>query len=259
MKRIVYIIGAGFSAPLGLPLMNNFLVKSKDLYFNNIEKYKHFKEIFLTIEKMSITKNYFDTDLFNIEEILSILEMENYIFGRRLKKKFIQYIIDVINEHTPEFLISKSNFANWYDFVFGRDDMQTLYGYFISNILGVKYYLSNNPIDRNDRFHLIDFLYQRESRYSIITLNYDLVLENFLKSVLKVYKSSKNIEFVKNNYFQDWNNPHLAKLHGCIESDSIIPPTWAKGTNKKISKIWENAFNIIKDSNEIRIIGYSLP
>ena len=30
--RGVYIVGAGFSAPLGLPVMSNFLMKSKDMY-----------------------------------------------------------------------------------------------------------------------------------------------------------------------------------------------------------------------------------
>lgn len=41
-EKVVYILGAGFSAPLGLPVMSNFLVKSKDLYFSDTEKYKRF-------------------------------------------------------------------------------------------------------------------------------------------------------------------------------------------------------------------------
>ena len=31
-ENVVYILGAGFSAQFGLPLMNNFLEKSKDMY-----------------------------------------------------------------------------------------------------------------------------------------------------------------------------------------------------------------------------------
>ena len=33
MEKITYVLGAGFSAPLGIPVMRDFLTKSKDLYF----------------------------------------------------------------------------------------------------------------------------------------------------------------------------------------------------------------------------------
>jgi len=32
MDKVVYFLGAGFSAPLGLPVTSNFIVKSKDMY-----------------------------------------------------------------------------------------------------------------------------------------------------------------------------------------------------------------------------------
>ena len=43
--KIVYLLGAGFSAPLGLPLVSNFISKSKDLYFEQPGKYSHFLEV----------------------------------------------------------------------------------------------------------------------------------------------------------------------------------------------------------------------
>ena len=79
MNNTLYIFGAGFSAPLGLPLMNNFLVKSKDLYFKDKSKYAYFDEVFNLIDEMSVSKNYYNTDLLNIEEILSILEMQSFL------------------------------------------------------------------------------------------------------------------------------------------------------------------------------------
>jgi hypothetical protein len=30
IEKVTYILGAGFSAPLGLPVMGDFLLKSKD-------------------------------------------------------------------------------------------------------------------------------------------------------------------------------------------------------------------------------------
>ena len=41
MERVVYLLGAGFSAPLGLPVMSNFLEKSKYMYFEESENEEH--------------------------------------------------------------------------------------------------------------------------------------------------------------------------------------------------------------------------
>ena len=75
MERVVYLLGAGFSAPLGLPVMSNFLMKSKDMYSEDPDRYSHFKKVFDRIREMSVCKNYYKADLFNIEEVLSILEI----------------------------------------------------------------------------------------------------------------------------------------------------------------------------------------
>ncbi len=69
MDKVVYITGAGFSAPLGLPVMSNFLLKAKDMYAVNSKKYAHFQEVFEQLDGMARIKHYFSSDLFNIEEI----------------------------------------------------------------------------------------------------------------------------------------------------------------------------------------------
>jgi hypothetical protein len=51
-------LGAGVSAPLGLPVTSNFLVRSKDMFAANAQKYSHFAEVFKTIKELSIIKNY---------------------------------------------------------------------------------------------------------------------------------------------------------------------------------------------------------
>jgi len=50
MENVFYILGAGFSAPLSLPVMSNFLMKSKDMYFSDPERLQHFQEIFNIIK-----------------------------------------------------------------------------------------------------------------------------------------------------------------------------------------------------------------
>ena len=101
MDHVVYFLGAGFSAPLGLPVMRDFLVKSKDMFAQDPSRYKHFAKVFELIREMNVAKSYYETDLFNIEEILSILEMRDQLGGKRAKR-FIKYIADVIEHYTPE-------------------------------------------------------------------------------------------------------------------------------------------------------------
>lgn len=45
--------------------------------------------MFDEINELSISKNYYSADLFNIEEILSIIEMGTFLEGEKLKKVFI--------------------------------------------------------------------------------------------------------------------------------------------------------------------------
>ena len=69
MENIVYILGAGFSAPIGLPVMNNFIDKSKDMYFNYNDggNFNYFEDIFKMIKDIAFLKNYINSNLFNID------------------------------------------------------------------------------------------------------------------------------------------------------------------------------------------------
>ena len=69
MEKVVYILGAGFSAPLGLPVMSNFLEKSQNQFDEGDEKYKYFSNVQKAIRDMQIVSRYYDTDLSNIEII----------------------------------------------------------------------------------------------------------------------------------------------------------------------------------------------
>jgi hypothetical protein len=140
MDNVVYFLGAGFSAPLGLPVIRNFLVKSKDMYAQDSERYAHFSEVFRTIKELSIIKNYYRADLFNIEEILSILDMGEHLEGRKLGDTFTRYITDVIEYYTPEIKPHPSGKLpdNWYDWPFGINNIWNPYGMFIGSLLNLR-------------------------------------------------------------------------------------------------------------------------
>ena len=131
MENIVYILGAGFSAPIGLPVMNNFIDKSKDMYFNNNDdgNFNYFDDIFKMIKDISFLKNYIRSNLFNIEEILSTLEMGLSIGTSKTNiKEFKKYIKEVINFYTPiiDFRIDDLKDSNWHQFVFGKNKLSHL-------------------------------------------------------------------------------------------------------------------------------------
>ena len=78
-QNVVFFLGAGFSAPFGLPVMSNFIDKARDLYFSDPDNYKSVGETLKLITKYSSVKNYFNINLHNIEDLLSIAYMESAI------------------------------------------------------------------------------------------------------------------------------------------------------------------------------------
>ncbi|MGG3890300.1 SIR2 family protein [Metabacillus fastidiosus] len=256
MEKVVYVLGAGFSAPLGLPVMTNFILRAKDMYFKDkTKKYEYFKEIFDLLDGMSKIKNYFSSDLYNIEEVLSVLEMNDYLNGSNNSEKFKKFISDVIRYYTPE--VKEYPVAlpgNWQDYVFGAaSPIQKYYGSFVANLLGVK--VSMKKEDRT----LIWESVKNDVKYSVVSFNYDLVLESYVDYFKKTGEISEDTGFNVDNIELAPNQTILSKLHGCVNKKNIVPPTWNKYSNQELITVWENAWNEIKNANHIRIIGYSLP
>lgn len=244
-EKIVYFLGTGFSRPLGLPVMSDFLIKSKDMYSKDPEKYKYFKNVFDTINKISSIKNYYEADLFNIEEILSILEMKDIVSNQESRKdNFRKYLADVIKYHTPEIVpYGILPWHEWFKYVFGRDQIWNLYGSFVGNLIQLKVQSSSEPNE-----YLYSSLEDSTIQYSIITVNYDTVVESL-------------ITFIKNQY--EKRNPinldKIAKLHGSIHPLTIVPHTWNKVLDENIKSAWENAHTLLREATQLRILGYSLP
>ena len=49
--------------------MRNFLIKSKDMFAQEPNRYKSFAKVFELIRDMNVAKSYYEADLFNIEDI----------------------------------------------------------------------------------------------------------------------------------------------------------------------------------------------
>ena len=102
--NILLVLGAGFSAHFGLPVMSNFLTKARDLLRSNSELEEVFDPVLKRHRDLHNVKSYVNSDLLNIEEILSILEMEAFITGDdEAPRQFKRFINSVIQDYTPTF------------------------------------------------------------------------------------------------------------------------------------------------------------
>lgn len=259
MEKIVYILGAGFSAYAGVPLMNNFILKSKDIYYSGQPKYAYFGKIFDKIDELAKVKNFFKADLYNIEEVLSLFDTEAILYrNTRFRAEFIRYISDVIEYYTFKNLNIKLGFVNWEGGFLG-DRVPSTYAFFALNLFGASFSTSKTG-NINQKDLILNRFKNDENKYSLISLNYDPVLENCIEYLNNFYSPQSNFEFEKEKYLKDWEKPHLCKLHGSVDAQNIIPPTWSKNTSENsIQRTWKNAYNVLKDATQIRIIGYSLP
>lgn len=251
MDHVVYLLGAGFSAPLGIPVMSEFLMKSKDMYAADAQRYAHFDSIFREIQRMSVAKNYYATDLYNIEEILSLLEIRDFVEGRRFADEFRKYIVDVVEHYTPPFRGAENLPSNWPGLVFGKDSPWREYGYFVMNLFGLQ--ISKDDLSpTNLRCKRV----KPRAKYSVVSLNYDLVLETIAEYLHASNSDTKPIAFSTD---VAGDPPILCKLHGSVDSGTIVPPTWSKGTHSDIIPTWKVALSVLERANHIRVIGYSLP
>ena len=268
MENIVYILGAGFSRPLGLPLMSDFYEKSMDLYRTTPDHYSHFKTLFDWRDTLVKAERYYETDPFNIEEVLSFLEVNGFLEGKKGNEIFVRYIKDVIEYYTPRIEPYPGRVpSNWKDFVFGKDRKEMKFkwnpfGFFVGSLLGLSFREEMKNVEGlNTRVLHCDFQKTSAPHYSVITFNYDCVLEIICDFINSNYVTKSPVKFSETVDSTTNSNsiPLLAKLHGTIKTGNIIPPTWSKNLHKEIVPVWQSAYDVLIKANQIRFIGYSLP
>jgi hypothetical protein len=262
-KRVVYFLGAGFSAPLGPPVMSEFLDKSKELYRVNPTKFDYFTRVFSEIGKIHATMKYFKTDPNNIEEILSIIEMRTQLGGDSLIDTFRDYIADVIISSTREFTLRTPDPArpsDWDNHIFGpEDDVWSDYARFVASLHNLAFSHHHKGGEPPIRWERVS---DPQTRYDVISLNYDRVLETVCESFENEYKGETPLHFQRepDTSAGEPASPWLVKLHGSVDSrEDITPPTWSKALTKSVEGQWKVAYHLLAEANHIRVLGYSLP
>lgn len=211
-----------------------------------------FRSVFELVESASIAKNYFKSDLWNIEELLSIHEIQRKTSASDKSRRLsdIQEVIrETVVRFMPELRISRNIGAHW-EWLFGRDPQWRGYGSFAASLHRLR--LERNYSNGKADFDILDSG-QRDVKYDVVTLNYDHVLETSLTALNKLASAKDPVGF---------SSPTSAcclyKLHGCVSRpETIVPPTWNKGGIAE--HVWEKAAELLAEANQIRFIGYSLP
>ena len=279
-QNVVFFIGAGFSAPFGLPVTSNFISKAKDLYYFDNDKYSKINETLNFIRHYSLTKNYMNIDLHNVEELLSLPYMEQTLANNDKEsmitniERFVKVVIDTYSELAI-------NYMNTYIIDIERDEAIEHFGdllrfvYFISGLTGIfrsnglaslaieKLEIAVKSVSkRPDPLHT-----KIIPQYDIITTNYDNILEKskeVLKAILLekyVTRNSKNEQIIMtSNIINDWakRTIRIKKLHGSVDGN-IIPPVWTKSISEKFLPVWEETDELLRTADYIVFLGYSFP
>jgi hypothetical protein len=260
MRNIVYLLGAGFSAPLGLPTISDFYWKSKDLYESDRKKFAHFSKSFELMDSFGRLKTFMKADLENIEEILSILEMADVLssdpISQLSSRPFSDFISDVIVACTPDIPapeVQDQDIEPNISLFFGNNPLRSNYCLFVAQLLAL-----GPPRKINGKWTLERG--QPFANYSVVNLNYDRVLENACDYIQKHYRHKPPLRFYDpvSKIGATAADVMLAKLHGSVSTE-IVPPTWNKKIHQSILPAWQAAFAAVAAANELRFIGYSLP
>lgn len=207
MSKTVFILGAGASHEYGLPLMSNFLERSKELCESTevIEYKENYKRVFRAIGNLQNVNSKSFINIYNIEEVFSAFEM-----GRIINK--LPGILK--KEEIEEILVSTKRL------IYETLDKST----------ALKTPPRSNPLDACGCYkRLVQFI-DRQSRgnidaCSVITFNYDLLLDYAL------HKQKLKVDYCLNEINEDKKNQiKLMKLHGSLnwfmqkdEKNGVLP------------------------------------
>ena len=256
----VFIFGAGVSTHCGYPLTDN-LLKEITLRLKSNDKDRFHLLDFIEAFYPNFNRSYANYP--NIEEVLSLLDVAIEVGYKIPQSKYSHYFQDV-SEIKNKILIN-------------------IYNYFFEKLDEVNEDMAI--------FEFADFLKPNDV---IITFNWDLNLEKALEGLKKKYaynldnKEKERITILKPHGSMNWfkrkeinlkNEKKEPLIEGIdnIEVDVfkylrqpntvkkdivpyIVPPTIKKTIDsEELKKIWKDIYYVLSHSNEINILGYSLP
>ena len=295
-RKNVFILGAGFSAKAGAPVMSDFLEKAKRLRDDPRlelprEDHKTFGNVFKRLAELRIAQAKMDINIENIEHLFGLVDMDLAFDGASSGSTLRRDLILLILRTLEKFIDSEKLDKPRINF-----QMRDLNGKPYLKILAANYVQLFSAFA--SRLWIRDGRFNRDVQDAIITMNYDCLLDDCLLKMgvqpdYGLENSELPVEFKRLTRMLP-----VLKLHGSanwfqctepceggiwISADSpakrleyfygqrrpscnhqvepvIVPPTWAKGGQSTILRpVWTRALQALREAGRIFIIGYSLP
>lgn len=221
--------------------MSDFIEKATDMYRKNEQRFQPIGKVLDEIRQFTAAMGFVELDLRNVEEVLSMFEMRAYAGDESGRRQFAEFLGSVVQHYTPAIEISDARAH--FDQRVSAPIQQ--YVQFVANLMGVRATMPR----RLGSLAELKPLESASAKYSVITLNYDRVIESCEAAIRLTHGLSSGIV----------PELQIAKLHGDVSAGNIVAPTWLKGGGSDVQDAWRAAHRLLQNANQIRFIGFSLP
>lgn len=284
----VYILGAGFSADRGMPLINNFMFRMRDAHEWLLQQNRTVEAAAITavleFRKEAASAAYrIKINLENIEELFSLASASgdrdnNLSESIRIA---IAATLDFCSTNQPEANINiRALQENPIPSFKKHEGAPSAYGIDYKNIPTYKYYLDS----------MLGLQGLPKGENTLISFNYDTIVEDALACMEVGFTYGFNdtdAEYQSSRFKVGNLGVKLLKLHGSINwarandpkdsegklivydscsdvlnhdaTPDLIPPTWSKNFDGGLETIWTHALKAIESATRIIVIGFSVP
>jgi hypothetical protein len=291
----VYILGAGYSAEAGIPLMRQFLDHARREFESprrRLPRYlePHYESVLRFRHDSKRCRDTVDLDLDNIEILFSLVEMATLVGDRkpRLLESVKHFIGDTVTRSRRQQVVTRIGVESA---TFARLPHREALRNFI---------VEGDPQGSSGRLYLHMGLYSaalaimsglfdveaKSAANTFITFNYDTILEDAIRDLggwpthgtsLTPYKGSVppfdsplTLPVLKLHGSANWAKVRVGSTRAhCYDSyrqfgskyaPVVVPPTWRKGEMPPLfQEIWQTAHAALRNATRICIIGYSMP
>ena len=271
----VYILGAGFSVDRGLPVIRNFMVVMRDAHQwleskgrnREAEAIKAVLDFRLDAASAAYRVKL---DLENIEELFSLASASSRVLAKKIQLAIaatLDYKIQTTSEPKIGFNTGNSILTLPTSWIQKHSESWhevecPAYEFYLKALIGN--WNNENNLNSN----------------SIITFNYDLLVEDALTSLSIPYdyavggkKSSSEsyVELLKLHGSINWGekagsntsyeteNKSYEELLKNGQTPQLVPPTWRKIFTGPLRNIWDNSIQSLEKATRIIVIGFSMP
>jgi len=277
--HIVYILGAGYSAARGLPLIADFLNRMRDAAIWCEQSGRNgeavaIQEVLKFRLSAAAAAYRIPIDLENIEELFSLASAADHRITNSVKVSIAATIAYCLSKYgAPQLLFSNSttSAADMRRFARPQDNVGGSTGLLI-------------PLYDAFAMRLLDAMHP--GRSSIITFNYDNLVERSIEALGGTYHygvvgrhqvpgkipydKEHGIAILKLHGSVNWAYPGKPGRNFTIFDNydevlenqlvpQIVPPTWNKTIADRLAEVWAASIERLSTATKIVVIGFSMP